>query len=70
MPQNFATDVKTCPKCSDTMTKVDVVGAIPKSIGLKVRSVSDPSPAISISDVLPVELYRCPGCKFVELYAY
>ena len=51
MPQSYATDVKTCPKCSDTMTKVDVVGAILRASG-RTRENS----------ATPPRQYRSPTC--------
>lgn len=63
-------DNKICPKCTDVMTLVKTTGAIPKCIEeVGGRSVGDKTPAISISDVLTVEMYYCPSCRFVELYA-
>jgi predicted nucleic-acid-binding Zn-ribbon protein len=68
MSQDHVTDVKTCPKCSDRMNLMENVWAVPKYIGGPARSVSDTSPAISLSDVLTFEMYFCPNCRFVEFY--
>ena len=60
---------KTCPKCSDTMNKVNVTMALPQITHEGVRLSSDKTPAISLTSVFPVETYYCEGCRFVELYA-
>jgi hypothetical protein len=52
------------------MNNLDTVAALPKHLNPEVgRVVGDPSPAISLSDVWAVEMYFCPNCRFVELYA-
>jgi Zn-finger nucleic acid-binding protein len=66
---NNVNERKTCPKCSDVLSKVDVTVALPRCIDDGIRKVGDPTPAISLSSVLPVEMYYCPTCRFVELYA-
>ncbi len=60
---------RTCPKCSDSMNKVGVPVALPQSLHEGTRKVGDPTPAISLSSVFPVDMYWCEGCRFVELYA-
>jgi hypothetical protein len=60
---------KVCPKCSDTLNRVDVPVALPQSTHEGVRFVSDTTPAISLSRVFPLGMYVCENCRFVELYA-
>lgn len=60
---------KTCPKCSDTMTKYDAVSALPRNLDNGPRKLNDPTQIISLSSVFAVDVYWCPSCRFVELYA-
>ena len=69
MPYQSVADRKICPKCSEAMNRVDAVTALPAYIGKEGRKYGDKSPAISISEVWTVEMYVCPKCRFVELYA-
>ena len=69
MTENYVADQKLCPKCSETMNRVNASTALPVYIGEKDRKPGDKSPAISVSDVWTVEMYTCPKCRFVELYA-
>ena len=68
-PKATPTERKVCPKCSDSMHKLDVLTAIPQYIHEGARMFSDKTPAISLSSVFPVEMYMCESCRFVELYA-
>ena len=61
-------DEKLCPKCSQPMNLMDSLTGLPRYTHVGARAVSDETPAISLSDVLTVELYFCPNCRFVEMY--
>jgi hypothetical protein len=56
---------KLCPKCSGVPMKrfegADI--ALPSMVGNQIIS------KLSDTMVLPVEVYRCPQCNFLELYA-
>ncbi len=69
MPQLPASDEHVCPKCSDKMNLMPTPGTLPKYTGKGVHALGDPTPVISQSDVWTVEIYCCPNCRFVELYA-
>lgn len=69
MTENYVADQKLCPKCSESMNRINTVTALPTYIGKEGRKLGDPSPAISISEVWTLEMYTCPKCRFVELYA-
>jgi Zn-finger nucleic acid-binding protein len=69
MTKNYEIDRKICPKCSEVMHRVNASTALPTYIGSKDRKPGDRDPAISVSDVWTVEMYTCPKCRFVELYA-
>jgi hypothetical protein len=52
------------------MRTVDVVGAIPVYKGPSTgKKLGDPTPVISTSDVLTVEMFLCPDCRFLEFHA-
>jgi phage FluMu protein Com len=70
MAENFIPlEHKVCPKCGDEMNKTGVPVAIPRYTHEGVRFMRDKSPAISQSDVFPLEMYHCNNCRLVELYA-
>lgn len=69
MPQLNDVYRVVCPKCSERMNLVPGLSAIPTHIGSGVRSPTDKSPRFSLSEALTVEVYFCPNCRFIELYA-
>jgi Zn-finger nucleic acid-binding protein len=69
MPQQSEIDQKICPKCTDKMNRLPVEGTLPHHKGGDAHIAGDLRPVISLSEVWPVEIYCCPNCRFLELYA-
>jgi len=69
MTENYVIERKICPKCKDVLKKLAVSPALPTYIGKPGRTSDDKTPAISTTEVWTVEMYHCPTCRFVELYA-
>jgi phage FluMu protein Com len=70
MTENYVVNHKMCPKCPEVvMNKLNTSAAIPTYIGKSGRKLNDKTPAISLTDAWTVEVYSCPICRFVELYA-
>jgi phage FluMu protein Com len=70
MPENYVVDHKMCPKCPDVaMNKLNTVATLPTYIGKNEKSSDTSTPVISVTDAWTVEVYSCPICRFVELYA-
>jgi hypothetical protein len=57
---------KTCPKCGKAMNLREVILGIPGYLDPKARiGIGD---RISTTQALPVQVYQCSGCRFLELY--
>ena len=69
MSQHETIDEHVCPKCSDKMNLMPTLGTLPKYTGKGADIVGDPTPVISQADVWTVEVYCCPNCRFLEIYA-
>jgi hypothetical protein len=70
MTEHHVVNHKLCPKCETViMKKMPTSGTLPKYIGKSGTPLGDPTPVISQSDVFVAEVYFCPMCRFVELYA-
>jgi hypothetical protein len=68
MSENYVVDIKTCPKCSERMNLMPVVATLPRYTGKDATRVGDPTPTVSLSEPLTIEVYFCPNCRFLELY--
>ena len=64
----FPTQNRPCPKCATPMMIHEVARALPQYIDSEHREKAD-SPNISTKYALPVELWFCPHCRFLELFA-
>lgn len=62
----MATENKICPKCPESQVMQQFEGA---EIALPAIEGNANASKISTTACLPVEVYRCPRCNFVELYA-
>ena len=51
------------------MNLMPTLGTLPKYTGKGADIVGDPTPVISQADVWTVEIYCCPNCRFLEIYA-
>jgi len=69
MTQGFVTDVKTCPKCSENMCQVEAAGFIPLRSDYGPASEGHRSSNQPTLKPLGVQLFYCPECRFVEMYA-
>jgi transcription initiation factor TFIID subunit TAF12 len=58
---------QNCPKCSKTtrMEKIKTETVIPAVLDPKSKRQGSP---ISAKTGLPVQVFVCPACRFVELY--
>jgi len=60
---------KTCPKCGKAMNIHEHIMGLPGYInqvpGVPIRS----GDRISTQQGLPIRVYQCDGCRFLELYA-
>jgi predicted RNA-binding Zn-ribbon protein involved in translation (DUF1610 family) len=59
----MANTIKTCPKCSAELGYLQHVSVIPA-----LNNPSGYSEPVSTSSGLPVVLFVCPGCSYVEMY--
>jgi hypothetical protein len=61
-----------CPKCNNPMEMIRSVRGIPFYIVPRAQSPPYARKAIGVDTVgggVPVDLYVCPKCKYVEMYA-
>jgi predicted nucleic-acid-binding Zn-ribbon protein len=56
-----------CPKCQTEMARTSMIGAIPEHVAHDARDKDGYK--ISPKEALPVFIYHCPQCRFVELYS-
>jgi hypothetical protein len=56
-------DTKICPKCSAEMKRGDFTYALPG-----YASPLIPGPKVMVNKAIPVGVFVCPDCQFVELY--
>jgi hypothetical protein len=66
MPTLSPDEIRLCPKCSQPMRLVDMACGLPAYIDPDKRDKD--KNAISTKLVLPVAVYHCPNCRYVELY--
>jgi hypothetical protein len=57
---------RTCPKCLHSQKLEQFKGAV---IVLPAAEQTRAGSKISDKGGLPIDVYRCPQCNFVELYA-
>jgi len=59
-------ELQNCPKCSTIrMEKIKTEIVIPSALDQKHNRQTSP---ISVKTGLPVQVFICPACRFVELY--
>ena len=60
-------DRKMCPKCSEEMRQLEIILALPKYI--EHDDTPKDGSNINLKGAFGLEVYWCPACRFVELYA-
>ena len=64
----MAEHLKTCPKCGTEMREVDGTFAILNFLPRDWQRNPPTSPVIP-KNAFQIQVYRCPECLFVELWA-
>ncbi len=60
-------DKKICPKCKTPMKTAEFVCGLPT---MKDEKKNRGTEAMSTEIGIPVSVYQCPKCQFIELYHY
>jgi hypothetical protein len=58
---------KICPKCGKTMNAHDFTLGLPGYLDQRVPTKT--GDRVTTRQALPIQVYLCEGCRFLELYA-